>query len=142
MAAEIEPIMKSDPIGVIQALKADPDPAFTLTLVTNKDERSREVVAHTKRPGQTASGASDLGLAWPKDLYSLSHVALPFRPDDPLYGGHPTQKSPGISLGDVALRGERGVLQIAAAEMLRLRWNPFYPYVESRVLAFLRLSGD
>jgi alpha-beta hydrolase superfamily lysophospholipase len=140
--AEIEPLMRSDPIGVIQALKADPDPGFTLTLVTNKNARSREAAVLTKRPGQTVSAASDLGLAWPEDLYSLAHVALPFPPDDPLYGGHPTQRSPGIRLGDVALRGERGVLQIAASDMLRLRWNPFYPYVESRVMAFFGLSGE
>ncbi len=137
--AEIEPIMKSDPSGVIKALEADPDTGFTLTLVTNRDERSREVVARIKYRGQTAVGPSDLGLSWPEDVYSLSHVALPFRPDDPLYGGRPVQQSPGIRLGDVALRGERGVLQIGASDMLRLRWNPFYSYVELRVIEFLGL---
>ncbi len=140
--AEIEPIMKTDPIGVIQALHDDPDRAFTLSLVTNKDANSHAVAARTTQPGQSEIGAADLGLFWPEDLYSLTHVALPFPPDDPLYGGHPTQQSPGIRLGDIALRGERGFLQIAASEMLRLRWNPFYPYVESRVLAFLGLSGQ
>jgi hypothetical protein len=35
------------------------------------------------------------------------------------------------------MRGERDVLQVRAADMLRLRWNPFYPYVEQRLLAFL-----
>ena len=27
-----------------------------------------------------------LGLAWPPEMFSLSHVALPFPPDDPVYG--------------------------------------------------------
>ena len=49
-------------------------------------------------------------------------------------------KSPGIRLGNIALRGERGALQVAASEMLRLRWNPFYAFVEARVLEFIGLD--
>jgi hypothetical protein len=68
-------------------------------------------------------------------------VAIPFPPDDSLYGGRPSPKTQGLRLGNVALRGERGVLQVSASEMLRLRWNPFYPYVQQRVLEFVGLSG-
>jgi hypothetical protein len=49
--------------------------------------------------------------------------------------------SPGIRLGRIALRGEKGVLEVAAADMLRLRWNPFYPYLERRVMERLELDG-
>jgi hypothetical protein len=42
-----------------------------------------------------------------------------------------------VRLGDISLRGERSVLQISANAMLRLRWNPFYAYLEERTLAFL-----
>jgi alpha-beta hydrolase superfamily lysophospholipase len=139
--AEAEPIMKEDPTGTVRSLQDNPELTFTLTLVTNEGSRSRRVVSRTKRPGSTEMTESDLGLSWPDDVYSLSHVALPFPPDDPLYGGQPLEKSPGIRLGNIALRGERGVLQIPASDMLRLRWNPFYPYVEARALAFLRLDG-
>ena len=31
-------------------------------------------------------------------------------------------------------------LRISAADMLRLRWNPFYPYLEQRVVAFFKLE--
>ena len=41
-----------------------------------------------------------------------------------------------LQIGKLALRGERGVLQIPAADMLRLRWNPFYSYMEQRLLEF------
>lgn len=34
----------------------------------------------------------------------------------------------------------RGVLQVSSDAMLRLRWNPFYPFLESRVLDFLDLE--
>jgi hypothetical protein len=139
---EIEPILRSDPIGMIQVLQDDPDRAFTLSLVTNRDATRRDVVVRTRQPGEAAVSESELGHSWPEDCYSLAHVALPFPPDDPLYGGHPTEESPGIRLGNTALRGERGVLQIPASDILRLRWNPFYSYVEHRVLASLGLRSE
>ena len=138
--AQIEPIMKWDPATVVQALRDDPDPAFTLSVVTNESPQSRKVVVRTLRHGQATPTEFDTGLSWPDGIYSLAHVALPFPPQDPVYGGRAEDKSPGIYLGDLALRGERGVLQIPAADMLRLRWNPFYPYVESRVFEFLGLD--
>ena len=68
-------------------------------------------------------------------------MALPIAPEDPVYGGRPARPSPGIELGNLALRGERGVLQVSPAAMLRLRWNPFYPYLEQRALDFLGLGS-
>jgi len=32
------------------------------------------------------------------------------------------------------------VLKVPADAMLRLRWNPFYPYLEQRVFDFVGLS--
>jgi hypothetical protein len=122
-------------------LRKDLDPPYTLSLVSNENAYSRRVVSRSKRPGDAELIESDLGLSWPEDVYSLAHVALPFPPSDPLYGSRPAPKSPGIHLGDIALRGERGVLLIPASDMLRLRWNPFYPSVEARVLALLGLTG-
>ena len=79
-------------------------------------------------------------LQGPKQVYSLSHVALPFRADDPLYGGDGSTDSPGIQLGNLSLRGERDILQIPASTMLRLRWNPFYNFMEDKLLTFLSLT--
>lgn len=140
--AAIEPILKVDPIAAVLALRDQPGRRFTLSVVGNENDSSRRVVVRSARPGEAASSETALGLAWPDEVYSLAHVALPFAPDDPVYGGRPLGKSPGVHLGDLALRGERGVLQIPASDMLRLRWNPFYPYLESRILAFVGLSGD
>jgi hypothetical protein len=91
-------------------------------------------------PGRDDSVYKELGLSWPDDVYSLTHVALPFPAEDPLYGGRGNSESPGIHLGDIALRGERGVLHIPPSEMLRLRWNPFYPFLETKVLEFFELN--
>ena len=111
---------------------------FAVTLVTNVNAGSEAVVGRYLEPGAHEATVSPLGLAWPRNVYSLSHVALPFRPDDPLYGGPEARRSPGIRLGNFSLRGERGALRISPADMLRLRWNPFYSYLEQRVLEFVR----
>jgi alpha-beta hydrolase superfamily lysophospholipase len=137
---EMEPLMKWDPDQVIQALQQGSGQAFVLSVVTNETEQSRRVVMASKRPGSDFLSVSRLGQSWPDDIYSLAHVALPFPPNDPLYGGDLAGKSPGIRLGNIALRGERGALQVAASEMLRLRWNPFYAFVEARVLEFIGLD--
>ena len=59
---------------------------------------------------------------------------------DPLYGRRPGEGNPGVSLGKLALYGERGLLRIPASDMLRQRWNPFYPYLERRVHDFMGLG--
>jgi hypothetical protein len=75
-------------------------------------------------------------LRWPQAVYSLSHVALPFPPDDPIYGQARTGDGGRIFLGDVALRGEHGVLTVPPAAQPRLRWNLFHPYLMERNIAF------
>ena len=69
--------------------------------------------------------------------FSLSHVALPFPPDDPLYGRHPPENKGELFLGTQALQGERGVLRVPDNFLLRLRHNPFYEYLEERTLNWL-----
>ncbi len=140
--ADIEPLMKWDPSKMYAALQRNPGRTFTLSLLTNKNGNSRDVMLVSKSPQESDSSDTDLGLTWPDDIYSLAHVALPFPPGDPLYGGEGGSTSPGIHLGDIALRGERGVLQIPPSDMLRLRWNPFYSFLESRALEFLELDGQ
>ncbi len=139
--AEIRPLMKWDPTKIVQALQAAPDHTFTLSVVTNKNEQNHAVNVHTRQPGEDKPTLSMLKLQWPKGIYSLSHVALPFPENDPLYGGRPEGKNPGLRLGSIALRGERGVLRISGSDMMRLRWNPFYPYIETRVFNFLGLES-
>jgi alpha-beta hydrolase superfamily lysophospholipase len=139
--SEIEQILGQDPLKRIETGLGHTDLTCTMSFVTNDSEKSRRVVVRRKRPGDSEIAEMPMGLMWPKGVYSLSHVALPFSPNDPLYGGPDAGNGPGIKLGDLALRGERGVLQIPAADMLRLRWNPFYPYMERRLLEFVRLAG-
>jgi alpha-beta hydrolase superfamily lysophospholipase len=83
--------------------------------------------------------ASGIPIIWPKNVYSLSHVALPFSKNDPLYGDVNAPESPGIQLGHLAGYGERMVLQISPSTLLRQRWNPFHAYTKEKVLTFLKL---
>jgi alpha-beta hydrolase superfamily lysophospholipase len=139
---EIEPFLTSDPSAAIASLASDRGLSFTATLVTNRDPDSHEVVVKSRRPGAAQPTVTETGLSWPRGIYSLSHVGLPFPETDPLYGGPAAGESPGISIGPIALRGERGVLQIPAGTMLRLRWNPFYSYLEGRLLGALGMGEE
>jgi len=131
---DVESILKRDPAAWLDGIVRRADNSFTVSGVMNESDEKLDVVLRQRRPGETQVTTVELGLRWPRDVYSLAHVALPFPPDDPLYGGPDAGKSPGLHLGKLALRGERGVLEIGAAEMLRLRWNPFHSYIEQRVL--------
>ncbi|NJN48313.1 MAG: alpha/beta fold hydrolase, partial [Candidatus Competibacteraceae bacterium] len=134
-------MLRNDPSPGIDRLIDHPGLTFAISLLTNANEHTRRVVVRLKHPGSIKLTEHPMELSWPVDVYSLSHVALPFPPDDPLYGGEQAAVSPGIQLGSLALRGERGVLWVGAGDMLRMRWNPFYPYLEQRLLDFIGLSA-
>lgn len=138
--AEAEPFLVSDPEGLTQALLSEANLPFSLTLVTNISPESDEVHALHREPHSAKTREELLGLSWSTGIYSLSHIALPFPPDDPMYGERPPV-NPGLHLGRMELRGERGLLAFPTDQLTRLRYNPFFPYVERRVLEFVGVSG-
>ena len=129
----------NDPKPYLDRLLYDKELLYTLTLVANENGASRKVDFLRKEAGTNVVDAAPLDLAWPQGIHSLAHVSLPFRESDPLYGANSSEENPGIHLGDVALQGERGVLRVSADAMLRLRWNPFYSYLEQSVQNFVGL---
>jgi pimeloyl-ACP methyl ester carboxylesterase len=62
--------------------------AVNYALASLEDE-TLPPIKRGQRLGQHAPTDSEIGLSWPEGLYSLAHVALPFPPRDPLYGGQP-----------------------------------------------------
>jgi len=132
--AIVEQMLKSDPKENIDLILTNPGNRFAFSLVTNKNENTEEVVVHTRKPGQTNITETDINLSWPDDVFSLGHIALPFPAQDPLYGAGQQQDNSELQLGNLAIRGEKGMLLIPASAMLRVHWNPFYPYLEQRVL--------
>jgi len=127
-------LLRSDPGPGIRELLATGGLNFTLSLVTNAEPAKSDVKVLSRGPNEAAPRETSIGLEWPDGVYSLSHVALPFPASDPLYGDGSATDAPGIRLGNLALRGERDGIVIPASDILRLRWNPFYPYLERRVL--------
>ena len=127
-----------DPAPFTQRLIDDGKLPFGVTLVTNSGIDTRAVSAFRKKPFESgASSTEGLDAVWPMGVFSLSHVALPFPPDDPLYGSSPPEESGQLFLGSQALQGERGLLKISGDYLLRLRHNPFYDYLERRTLAWI-----
>ena len=131
-------LLVEDPAPFTRRLIDDGQLPFGLTLVTNSSPDARAVSAFYKRPFESgASRVEALETPWPVGVFSLSHVALPFPPNDPLYG-RVTPEDPGqLFLGTQALQGERGILKISGDFLLRLRHNPFYDYLEKRVLEWI-----
>jgi hypothetical protein len=103
-------------------------------VVSNAGPGDPSAVARHTAAGATATETVPLGLAYPRDLVSLSHVALPFPPHDGVYGSAPDPADDfGVTLGRVAGRGEFGVMVVGLDFFARAMSNPFYAFVEERI---------
>ena len=131
-----------DPAPLTDRVMNADDLPFAVTLVTNENAQTTKVVSKYKKPFTLdASSTREHGVSWPPGVISLSHVALPIAPDDSLYGQRAPDNDEFIFLGQMAIQGERGLLQIPSDWMLRLRYNPFYDYLERRMLEWLDKSA-
>lgn len=134
------------------------DLPYRLTVVGNVSSATLDTQAVSIGPGAAPTTVSPLSTPWPADVYSLSHIALPFPPDDPLYGrrravplqaereapGAPlppaaaddtaTPDWPDLPIGSIELRGERHLLSISASDLIRLRQNPFFAELEKDLI--------
>jgi len=110
---------------------------FTVSLVTNRDGNDGSVEIREKQDSTVTVKRIPTKMSWPTGIYSLSHVALPFPPTDPVYG---MKTGKNFSLGLLEPKGEKGVLQIPASNLLRLRCNPFYDILEQKVIS--RIVSD
>jgi alpha-beta hydrolase superfamily lysophospholipase len=135
---QIESFLQNDPREHLTSLIRSTDKPFSLTVLANRagDGLALDVRHFSKRNPDPQ--ISDPGLSWPAGIYSLTHVALPFPPDDPLYGNGIGLDKAGakFQIGNLILRGEKGALRISPVDQLRLRWNPFFSYLEERVTEF------
>jgi len=127
MAPMLRPAATQWPRTVLQRSRV-----YTLTVlgVTSPDDAT--VLARSRAAHAPAIAAQPIGMKYPDEVYSLSHVALPFADDDPLYGLHPTGQG-GLRLGAVAVRGERNALLVSQDALSRLGSNPFHAYMLERI---------
>lgn len=128
-------LMTNDPLPALLPISTD-NIHYRGTLIENINSETTQVQAREfgLRPqDESLSQIEHLPLYWPAGVYSLSHVALPFAENDGLYGMSSNEKLTRIQIGAAASRGERGVYSVPASEMLRQKWNPFFPYMMDRI---------
>ena len=129
------PLVVADAGELTERLLADATLPFAVTFIHNLDADTRQVLAERKPPFTAGfTTGTPLDAPWPDEVIALSHIALPFPPDDPLYGRQPPADPSQVFLGQLAIRGENGVLKLPGNWLLRQRHNPFYDYQQQRIL--------
>ena len=135
-------INRTTPLGMLMRPSAETELARLLpspprpyrTAIIGNDGRSPEAIERVVEAGASEEAVRPLGIAFPSDVYSLSHIALPFPPSDGLYGSNPDPNEDfGVRLGTVTPRGERNVLVASLDSLLRMTSNPFFPYMARRI---------
>jgi hypothetical protein len=123
-------LMRTQPRDVVEYFETMAPLDFAVTVLRNRDPSTNELDAYTLAAGETGAAVETTDLAWPPGIYSLSHIAIPFRPDDVVYGDGTanTSDGDGLKLGALAPRGEAGVLMLTSDFFLRARHNPFYAF--------------
>ena len=119
----------------LKDLQTRSDLPYRLTVITNVRADSELVRRQTQAPHSNSLGSGPLFMSWPSEVYSLAHVAIPFSPDDPVYGEKTDSRTKyrGLPLGRLQPRGETGLLTVSVGQLMRLRHNPFFRYIRERV---------
>jgi hypothetical protein len=111
---------------------------YTLEVIANAAGDSLDIAVTRFAPGSDVPAVESVPGAWPANVVSLGHVALPFPPDDPIYGFLPASGRNGVpSIGSLLLRGESGALTISLGSLTRLRSNPFWSLIDQDVGAIV-----
>ena len=136
--AGVDPFMRASERSLVGQLFDATARPYRRVLVTNAAPDTRNVMAEIIAPNAQSTSRVPLGLAWPPQVFSLTHVALPFPPDDPLYGIEgPGLEAGLIPLGRLSPRGEKDVLAISSESLMRLTSNPFFAVMAERIRLWL-----
>ncbi len=137
-AATLSPLIGAAADAQIGRLLPPVPRAYAVTVITNAGPGDYAAVARTEPAGSVDAAVTPLGIAYPRDVFSLSHVALPFPVTDGLYGLAPDGSEDfGISIGTLAARGETGVLSVGSDLFARLYSNPFFEVMAAAITARL-----
>jgi alpha-beta hydrolase superfamily lysophospholipase len=135
--AGINAFVRADDLTLVERLFDRTERNYRRTLLTNRSTDTTDIVARTIERGERSFTDRDLHLGWPPGVFSLTHIAVPFPVDDPLYGTEPVEDGSGLfRLGRLSPRGERAVLIAGADTFVRLTTNPFFPYMAERIRAW------
>ncbi|MGI9304555.1 MAG: alpha/beta hydrolase, partial [Gammaproteobacteria bacterium] len=81
------PFLRNDGSDVLRRMAEEDWSGVDVTIVRNQKADDRSVVANRRCSDSAGCPAlTPLESQWPRNVFSLSHVAIPFPPDDPLYG--------------------------------------------------------
>ena len=134
----LEPFIKPADAGLLRVLVRPEPRRYHLALVTNVNSHTLDAMERRIAAGERNITERPLGVAWPDEVFSLSHVALPFPPDDPVYGTRETRGTEGtLRLGALSPRGERAVLTVPVDQLMRISSNPFFAHMADRVTAWI-----
>lgn len=110
---------------------------YTLDLVSNNNPNIPTVIVTRWAPNNSKT-ETNTDILWPNNLVSVGHVALPFPPNDPVYGFIPGSGNNGIpSIGSWLLRGENGAISISLGSLTRARSNLFWPLIDQEIGEFV-----
>jgi alpha-beta hydrolase superfamily lysophospholipase len=131
-------LIAAGPLEDLERIRTATDQPFRVALIGSSAPDTRAVALYTREAGAAEVRKAELGLEWPSGVFSLGHVSLPFPADDPVYG---IALRPGIrppfNLGAVAVRGESGALVLSLGAFSRLRSNPFFEVIRTKIVETL-----
>lgn len=130
----LEPLLRPELGNLLGQLLPAVERSYHRTIVGVVPGAAPHVEARRLAAGSQTEQVTPLPQSYPPQLFSLSHVALPFPTDDPLYGSQPSgDESYGVALGTLAPRGENGVLLMGLSGLQRVTSNPFFDYLLQRI---------
>jgi alpha-beta hydrolase superfamily lysophospholipase len=128
------PLLRSSANLILNRVLPAPPRNWRSVILANASAGDPAIVARITEAGATAETVQPLSLTYPPEVFSLSHVALPFPLEDGLYGLRPDPEDDfGVQLGALATRGERGALIMSLDSLMRMSSNPFFPYMLERI---------
>jgi alpha-beta hydrolase superfamily lysophospholipase len=137
-AAYVGPLLRDSALEALQPLLPTAPRRFATSALVNAAPGDPAVVLRRFPAGGGPETVNPLGLDYPRDLFSLGHIALPFPPGDGLYGRTPDPADDqGVALGALAVRGEGGTLSVGMGMLTRVSSNPFLGWFLAQVEATL-----
>jgi len=135
-ASKFAPLFSAAAETKVSRLLPAPPRRYRTAVVTNDGTGGGTVVERVIAAGASSESTRPLDLVYPPEVYSLSHIAVPFPLSDGLYGLTPDPDDDfGIELGTLAAHGEIGALVVNMNGLLRMSSNPFFAYVLERTAA-------
>lgn len=132
--AYVGPLIRPSALARLEQFLPIAPRAYRTTIIASGEPGAQTSTLRIFEPGSMTETRGTLPIPYPRDFYSLSHIALPFPLTDGLYGTRPDPAdNHGVSLGTLALRGENGVLSVGMGTFNRVSANPFFPWFLDRL---------